>query len=172
MANHQLVVTKQAKQANCPLSGGPCKTEFTAKVGGVDVYFCCPNCQGKVAKTEGEAQIAMVFGDKAFEKAYKVGEEGRREEGRVTLGVWDSDALQLRSVPLGTLFFCACGAANETGSRLTRIHAGWDQTAERVGGATTGKLRRRPPPFLIAAPTAAGGGGGCGDEGIFLGGTG
>ena len=80
MANHQLVVTKQAKQANCPLSGGPCKTEFTTKVGGVDVYFCCSNCQGKVAKTEGEAQIAMVFGDKAFEKAYKVGEKKEGEK--------------------------------------------------------------------------------------------
>jgi YHS domain-containing protein len=68
-ANMQLVATGQAKQAKCPLSGGKLNPEKTVKVGGVEVQFCCENCQGKVAKTEGDAQHELVFSDAAFEKA-------------------------------------------------------------------------------------------------------
>lgn len=68
-ANHQLVATGQAKQAKCPISGGKLNPEKTVKVGGVDVQFCCENCQGKVAKAEGDAQVELVFSDAAFEKA-------------------------------------------------------------------------------------------------------
>ena len=68
-ANHQLVATGQAKQAKCPISGGKLNPEKTVKVGGVEVQFCCENCQGKVAKAEGDAQVELVFSDAAFEKA-------------------------------------------------------------------------------------------------------
>ncbi|MFO1006465.1 MAG: hypothetical protein U0929_10935 [Planctomycetaceae bacterium] len=68
-ANLQLAATGQAKQAKCPISGGKLNPEKTVKVGGVDVQFCCENCQGKVAKAEGDAQVELVFSDAAFEKA-------------------------------------------------------------------------------------------------------
>ncbi len=73
-ANHQLVATGQAKQAKCPFSGGPLKTELT--VNGAKVQFCCNNCKGKAEKMEGEEQMVALFGDEAFEKAeFKVKKE-------------------------------------------------------------------------------------------------
>jgi len=71
-ANHQLVVTKQAKQEKCPLSGGPLNDEATVEVGGVTVKFCCEKCQGKVAAAKGDEQAELVFSNKAFDKAYTV----------------------------------------------------------------------------------------------------
>ena len=68
-ANHQLAATGQAKQAKCPLSGGPLNAEKTVTVGGVSVQFCCEKCQGKVAAATGDDQVAMVFADAAFDKA-------------------------------------------------------------------------------------------------------
>lgn len=70
-ANRQLVATKQYEQKACPLSGGDINPEKTAKVAGVEVAFCCGKCQGKVAAAEGEEQVALVFSEKAFEKAFK-----------------------------------------------------------------------------------------------------
>ena len=67
-ANHQLVLTGQAKQAKCPLSGGPCKEDKVVEVGGAKVFFCCDNCKGKVAGAKGDEQAALVFSDAAFEK--------------------------------------------------------------------------------------------------------
>lgn len=74
-ANKQLIQTKQAKQVKCPISGQAINPEHTTKVGGVEVAFCCPNCKGKVAKAEGDDQATLVFSNKAFEKAYQVGEK-------------------------------------------------------------------------------------------------
>jgi YHS domain-containing protein len=71
-ANHQLILTKQAKQEKCPLSGAPLNAEQTVKVADVSVTFCCANCKGKVAAAEGDEQLELVFSDKAFEKAFKV----------------------------------------------------------------------------------------------------
>ena len=71
-ANHQLVATGQAKQAKCPLSGGPLNAEKTVEVGGVKVTFCCEKCQGKVAETKGDAQVDLCFKDDAFAKAFEV----------------------------------------------------------------------------------------------------
>ncbi len=67
-ANHQLVATGQAKQAKCPLSGGKLNPEKTVKVNGVEVQFCCGNCQAKAAEAKGDAQLELVFSDAAFEK--------------------------------------------------------------------------------------------------------
>jgi YHS domain-containing protein len=68
-ANAQLVQTGQAKQAKCPLTGGDLNKDTEITVGGAKVQFCCNMCKGKVEKEKGDAQLEMVFSDKAFEKA-------------------------------------------------------------------------------------------------------
>jgi hypothetical protein len=73
-ANLQLVLTGQAKQVGCPLSGGKVNSEAKAKVCGVEVGFCCKNCCGKVAKAKPAEQCELVFG-KNFDKAFKVAKE-------------------------------------------------------------------------------------------------
>ena len=74
-ANHQLVLTGQAKQSGCPFSGGKCDPETAIEVAGTKVSFCCNGCKGKATKVEGDAQVALLFGDKAFEKGFKVKEK-------------------------------------------------------------------------------------------------
>ena len=66
-ANQQLVATEQAKQAKCPFTGGPLKTELT--VNGAKIQFCCNNCKGKAEKLEGDEQLTKLFGEEAWEKA-------------------------------------------------------------------------------------------------------
>ena len=70
-ANLQLVVTGQAQQTACPISGMKTDPKFVLKVGGVDVAFCCGMCPKKVAALKPAEQIEMVFG-KGFEKGYTV----------------------------------------------------------------------------------------------------
>jgi hypothetical protein len=70
-ANFQLVATKQAKQKACPISGEAVDEGMTIKVSGVDVAFCCDMCKGK-AEAEKD-QVAFLFNDKTFDKAFKVG---------------------------------------------------------------------------------------------------
>ncbi len=67
--NAQLVATKQFEQKSCPLSGGPLAEGTEVKVAGASVKFCCNNCKGKVESADEKAQLDMVFGEKAFEKA-------------------------------------------------------------------------------------------------------
>jgi YHS domain-containing protein len=71
-ANHQLVATKQAKQTGCPMSGKDLDPDTAIKIGGVEVAFCCGNCKKAAAGKEGDEQVDLVFGDKAFEKGFKV----------------------------------------------------------------------------------------------------
>jgi YHS domain-containing protein len=71
-ANQQLALTKQAKQIACPYSGKELAEGTTVSVGGVDVSFCCKNCKGKTEKASAEDAVEMVFGDKAFDKGFKV----------------------------------------------------------------------------------------------------
>lgn len=74
--NHQLVATKQAKQAKCPFSGGDLNDETSIKVAGAKITFCCENCQGKAEGMKGDEQLVALFGDKAFKKAgFEVGEK-------------------------------------------------------------------------------------------------
>jgi YHS domain-containing protein len=73
-ANHQLVVTTQAKQTGCPFSGKAVAEGTAVKIEGVEVSFCCEKCQGKVAKAEAAEQAKMVFNDEAFKKGFKVGD--------------------------------------------------------------------------------------------------
>ena len=72
-ANHQLVLTGQAKQVACPIAGKPTKDATKIDVGGVGVTFCCNGCRGKASKAED--QVAFLFNDKAFAKAYEVAAE-------------------------------------------------------------------------------------------------
>jgi YHS domain-containing protein len=73
-AHHQMAVTGQAKQENCPFSGKPMKSDQTTDVDGVSVGFCCANCKGKVEKADANKKLDLVFGDNGFKKAFKVGQ--------------------------------------------------------------------------------------------------
>jgi hypothetical protein len=70
-ANHQLVVTGQARLVRCPLTGRPLDADTVLQVSGVDVAFCCNGCKGKASKAEGDEQIALVFNDEAFTKGFE-----------------------------------------------------------------------------------------------------
>jgi YHS domain-containing protein len=71
-ANHQLVATKQAKQVKCPISGQATNSEHKISIGGVNVEFCCENCQGEVSNAKDEAQWKLVFSNEVFDKAFEV----------------------------------------------------------------------------------------------------
>lgn len=69
-ANHQLAATGQYEEAKCPLTGRPLNASTKISVAGVDVAFCCNGCKGKASKAEGDAQVDLIFNDKAFAKGY------------------------------------------------------------------------------------------------------
>ncbi len=71
-ANLQLAATGQAQQGKCPISGKGVKENTALDVGGVSVTFCCNGCRKKVDGAEGDAQLDLVFSDKAFDKAFTV----------------------------------------------------------------------------------------------------
>ncbi|MDB5389829.1 MAG: hypothetical protein JWM11_5475 [Planctomycetaceae bacterium] len=71
-ANMQLVVTGQAEEKKCPFTGNDLNKDTKIKVGDADVCFCCEKCQAKAEKATGDEQIDLVFGDKAFDKGFKV----------------------------------------------------------------------------------------------------
>ncbi|MGF1578939.1 MAG: hypothetical protein ACFCD0_06210 [Gemmataceae bacterium] len=71
-ANFQLVLTKQAKQIKCPMSGNDCDKSVSLKIANVTVFFSCTNCRAKVAALKGNAQIEAVFGPTTFTKAFRV----------------------------------------------------------------------------------------------------
>ena len=71
-ANQQLVATKQYEQKVCPFSGGKLDPDTAVKLAGTQVAFCCNNCKGRVTgEQDDEKKLAMVFNDKAFDKAFK-----------------------------------------------------------------------------------------------------
>lgn len=70
-ANEQLVITGQAKQAQCPLAGGKLNLATKMEVCGIDVCFCCAGCQEKVKSASADKQCEMVF-VKGFDKAFVV----------------------------------------------------------------------------------------------------
>jgi YHS domain-containing protein len=73
-ANEQLVLSGQFKQIACPLTGAKVNEATKTKVCGVEVCFCCKNCQSKVAKADPKAQCEMVF-VKGFDKAFALNKE-------------------------------------------------------------------------------------------------
>ncbi len=78
-ANEQLVLSGQFKQVGCPLSGGKVNPSTKIKVCGIDVGFCCNNCQAKVKKAAAEKQCEMVF-IKGFDKAFALNKESKEKE--------------------------------------------------------------------------------------------
>ncbi len=79
-ANEQLVLTGQAKQKGCPLSGRKLNESTKIEVDGIAVAFCCPVCQGKVKQAGAEQQREMVFGNKAFDKAFVVAKPKKKDK--------------------------------------------------------------------------------------------
>ena len=71
-ANHQLVLTGQAKQNKCPIAGRPINKKMVVTVGGVDVGLCCGGCKAKASKAAGDAQVTLLFSDAAFEKGFAI----------------------------------------------------------------------------------------------------
>ena len=70
-ANHQLALTGQYVQVASPF-GGKCAEGMSTKVGGVEVCFGNEKDLKKVnAATDLAAKAKMVFGKKAFAKAFK-----------------------------------------------------------------------------------------------------
>jgi hypothetical protein len=70
-ANAQLVASEQYKEVKCPLTGQPLNPKMVAKVGGVNVAFCCNGCKGKVAKAKKGDKLDLVFSDEAFKKGFE-----------------------------------------------------------------------------------------------------
>ena len=70
-ANHQLVVTQQYVQVACPIAGEDFVAQQSAKIGGVEVAFCCENCKTKVDTADNlPAKAELVFGPAAFKRAF------------------------------------------------------------------------------------------------------
>jgi len=65
-ANHQLVLTGQAKQEKCPFTGEDIDTNTKITVNGAAVCFCCDMCKAKAQ--EAKDQVETIFNDKAFDK--------------------------------------------------------------------------------------------------------
>lgn len=78
-ANRQLVASGQAKQVACPLTGRPASAEKKITVAGQEVGVCCGGCLGKLNSQDKEEQLETVFGDKGFDKAFKVPESSDSE---------------------------------------------------------------------------------------------
>lgn len=78
-ANAQLVQTRQFRQTKCPLTGGKVDKEQKTKVGASMVRFCCGKCKGKVEEAEGDEQLALVFNDDKFDKAFALIKPKKKE---------------------------------------------------------------------------------------------
>lgn len=71
-ANAQMAQTGVAKQVKCPIAGRPVNPAQKVTVAGVEVGLCCGGCKGKASKAKGDAQLELVFGDKAFKKGFEI----------------------------------------------------------------------------------------------------
>jgi YHS domain-containing protein len=71
-ANLQLVVTGQAVQKSCPLTGGKTDASTAIDVGGAKIAFCCNGCKGKVSKMTPAKQLKAVFEDTVFDKNFEI----------------------------------------------------------------------------------------------------
>lgn len=71
-ANHQLAMTGQAVQKNCPMSGKPVKEGTEVEVAGVAVTFCCGNCKKAAAGKKGKEQMELIFNDKSFKNGFEI----------------------------------------------------------------------------------------------------
>ena len=82
-ANHQLVASGQYVETGCPISGGKLNPETAITLAGVKVAFWCNNCKGKVeGEKDADAQMELVFSDKAFEKGFKPKKSAKKKRQR------------------------------------------------------------------------------------------
>ena len=72
-ANNQLIATKQATQAKCPLCGGKTDSAASVNVAGLDVACCTAECAKKVNDAGKTERLSLVFGDQAFARGFVVG---------------------------------------------------------------------------------------------------
>lgn len=79
-ANLQLVKSGQAVQKGCPFTGGKTDRATELSVSGVKVAFCGSGCQKKVAKAKPDEQLKLVFGEKAFPKAFEIKKPPKKKE--------------------------------------------------------------------------------------------
>ncbi len=71
-ANLQLVVTGQAVQKSCPLTGNKTNPSTAINVSGAKVAFCCNGCKGKVSKMTPYQQVKAIFANKVFDKNFEI----------------------------------------------------------------------------------------------------
>jgi YHS domain-containing protein len=85
LANAQLAVSGQAEQTKCPLEGRPVARSLFLNVAGVDVAFCCEECQKKAALAPADEAHDLIFAEAPFKKAFAVKQaarNGREQAGR------------------------------------------------------------------------------------------
>lgn len=111
-ANHQLVMTGQYVQKGCPMSGNAIAEGAVAKVGGVEVGFCCSNCSNKVAEMETlEEKAAVVFSKAAFKKAYA--KKTDLSDARCPVSGGKVNAEQFAAHHGGKVYFCCGGCKSK-----------------------------------------------------------
>lgn len=71
-ANHQLVVSYQARQVHCPLCGGELTSAKKVDIGGLKVHVCGTECVKQLEKASPSERLQLVFGDAAFAKGFKM----------------------------------------------------------------------------------------------------
>lgn len=70
-ANAQLLETGQIVEVACPLTGEPLDKNAKAKVGSVEVAFCCEKCLAKFNKAaDDDAKLKMAFSNAALKKGF------------------------------------------------------------------------------------------------------
>jgi YHS domain-containing protein len=83
-ANHQLVLSGQAKQVNCPISGSKpamgCGFAYVSNVGGVKIAFSSEECKKKVDQAKPAEQLELVFGNAAFARGFAVTKAARPQQ--------------------------------------------------------------------------------------------
>ncbi len=110
-ANHQLVLTGQYVQKGCPFSGGAVDENLSSTVGGVEVGFCCADCQAKIDGLETiEEKVALLFSDSSFNKAFGLKETKIDLTGVKCMMMPAKDVVadQVVQYKEGKVFFC-CG---------------------------------------------------------------
>ena len=76
-ANHQLVVTGQAHQVRCPLTGDEPDGEQTVEIAGATVAFRSRGYQRRITDADETKRLAIVFNDRAFAKGFEVNDKDK-----------------------------------------------------------------------------------------------
>lgn len=123
-ANLQLAITGQVRQIQCPLGGGELDAGTKMNVCGVDVCFCCTDCQEEVKRASAAKQVELVFG-KGFEKAFALQRprkaDGQPSSGEPAADEWRCNACGYVHVGPEPPATCpACGATSYSFDRVSK----------------------------------------------------